>query len=74
MALKISSWVKNEQEELIPVCRANETLNVNIKDNILDYCDVQLCWNFLDRNYECYFLKPKYDNTIENYIYNLNNF
>ena len=77
MALKISSWVKSGQEELIPVCRANEMLNVNNEDktyNILEYCDVQLCWNYLDRNYECYLLKPKYDNTTENYIYNLNNF
>ena len=77
MALKISSWVKSEQEELIPACKANEMLTVDIEDkkyNILEYCDLQLCWNCFDRNYKYYFLKPKYDNTIENYLYNLDNF
>lgn len=76
MALKISSWVKSGQEKLIPACQANEMLNVNIDKNydILEYCDVQLCWNYFNKNQGCYFLKPKYDNTIENYIQNLNNF
>ena len=77
MALKISSWVKSEQEELIPACKANEMLTVDIEDkkyNILEYCDLQLCWNCFDWNYKYYFLRPQYDNTIENYIYNLDNF
>ena len=80
MAIKINSWVKNEKKELIPTCQANDMLNVNIEDekynkrNILEYCDVQLCWNYFERNYECYRLEAKYDGTKENYIYNLHNF
>ena len=52
MALKISSWVKIGQEELIPACQANEMLNVNIDKNydILEYCDVQLYWNYFNKN------------------------
>ena len=80
MAIKINSWVNNEKKELIPTCQANNMWNVTIEDekynkrNILEYCDVQVCWNYFDRNYECYCLEPKYDGTKENYIYNLHNF
>ena len=77
MALKISSWGKSEQEELIPACKANEVLTVDLEDKKnkkLKYCDLQLCWNCFDWNYKYYFLRPKYDNTIENYIYNLDKF
>ena len=79
MAVKINSWVKNAKKKLIPTCRANYMLNVKIEDekyhkiNTLKYSDVQLCWNYFDRNYKCYFLEPKYDGTKENYIFNLHN-
>ena len=80
MAIKTNSWVKNRKEELIPICQTNDILDVNIEDgkynniNILEYCDMQLCWNYIDRNYECYCLEAKYDGTKENYINNLHNF
>ena len=54
MALKISSWVKIRSEELIPYCRANHILHLNIEDrkyrNLIynDDIDLRQCWEYLD--------------------------
>ena len=80
MALKVSSWVECGKEELIPTCKANNTLEVTIGDEKyedLEYnddVDLELCWKYFARNYECYCLEPKYDCSIKNYIFNLHNF
>ena len=80
MALKISSWVKNRSEELIPYCRANHISHLNIEDrkcrNLIynDDIDVRQCWEYIDKNYECYCLEQKDDNTTEEIICNLYNF
>lgn len=76
MALKVSSWVKNGKEEVIPTCQVNDILNVNIEDENyedLEYhddVDLGLCWEYFDKNYKCCCLEPKYDFTVENYVYN----
>ena len=78
MVLKVSSWVKNGKEELIPTCQVNDVLNINSEDEIyndLEYhddVDLRLCWKYFDKNYVCYCLGPKYDGTMETHVYNLN--
>ena len=77
MALELSSWVKNGKEKSIPTYQVNDILNVNTEDENYedleyhDSADLGFCWKYFDKNYECYCLEPKYDGTMENYVYNL---
>ena len=80
MTLKVSSWHKTCDTEWMPNCLANDILNVITKNEKYmklvydDEIDLGLCWEYFDRTYKCYCLEPKYGGTIEDYIYNLNNF
>ena len=80
MALKISSWLKSRSEELIPYCRANHIFHLNIEDrkyrNLIynDDVDLRHCWEYLDKNFECYCLEQKGDGNTENCISDLFNF
>ena len=80
MVLKISSWVKSKSQELIPYCWENHILHLNIENrkyrNLIynDNIDLRQCWEYLDKNFECYCLEQKGDDTTENCINNLFNF
>ena len=80
MTLKVSLWHKACDVEWIPNCLANDILNVTSKKEKYrklvydDEIDLGLCWGYFDRAYKCYYLETKYGGTIEDYIYNLNNF
>ena len=80
MTLKVSSWHKTCDTEWMPNCLANDILNVITKNEKYmklvydDEINLGLCWEYFDRTYKCYCLEPKYGGTIEDYIYNLNNF
>ena len=80
MTLKVSSWHKTCDTEWMPNCLANDILNVITKSEKYmklvydDEINLGLCWEYFDRTYKCYCLEPKYGGTIEDYIYNLNNF
>ena len=80
MALKISSWLKSRSEELIPYCRANHIFHLNIEDrkyrNLIynDDVDLRHCWEYLDKNFECYCLEQKGDHNTENCSNDLYNF
>ena len=80
MSLKVFSWRKTCDAELIPNCQASDIWNVIIKKEKYrklvydDEIDLVLCWEYFDRTYKCYCLEPKYDGTREDYVYNLNNF
>ena len=36
IALKVSSWVENGKQELIPTCQVNDILNINTEDEIYE--------------------------------------
>lgn len=80
MTLKISSWVKRGSKVLIPNCRSNYSLHVNVEDKkygtlVFDYdVDLVLCWEYIDKNFHYCYLEPKSDSTTNNCIYNLFNF
>ena len=80
MTLKVSSWHNISDAKWIPNCLANDILNVLTKREKYrklvydDEIDLALCWEYFDRTYKCYCLEPKYGGTIEDYLYNLNNF
>ena len=74
MVLKVSSWMKDG----IPICRENVNLefestelnkNLHVVDSIL-----KPCFEYIDKNYECYCLKSKAGNTLQNHLFNLFNF
>ena len=74
MALKVSSWMKDG----IPICWENVNLefesaelnkNLHVVDSIL-----KPCFEYIDKNYECYCLKSKAGNTLQNHLFNLFNF
>ena len=77
MSLKISSWIESGNQEFVPICSENfnfgyqfaELQNYDIVDSIL-----KPCWDYIDKDYECFCLEPKVDNTLKSYIFNLFNF
>ena len=74
MALKVSSWVKDE----IPICRESVNLEFESKEleSLVDLVDSILnpCFEYIDKDYECYCLKSKAGNTLQNHFFNLFNF
>ena len=77
MALKVSSWFKGRNQEFVPICRENFNMeyqfagpqNFNLVDSVL-----QPCWDYIDKDFKCFCLESKADNTLENYVFNLFNF
>ena len=65
MVLKISPWVKSKSQELIPYFQANHILHLNVEDrkyrNLIynDIINLRQCWEYLDKNFECYCLEQK---------------
>lgn len=73
MALKVSSWVTDG----IPICRENVNLEFESKElENLDIVDSILkpCFEYIDKDYECYCVKSEADSTLQNHIFNLFNF
>ena len=77
MALKVSSWFKGRNQEFVPICRENFNMeyqfagpqNFNLVDSVL-----KPCWDYIDKDFKCFCLESKADNTLENYVFNLFNF
>ena len=77
MALKVSSWVKGGDQELIPACKENVNLKFESEElENFDIVDSYLtpCLEYIDKGYECYCLESKADNTLQNCIFKLLNF
>ena len=78
MALKVSSWIKTTNDELLPVCQPNDILTIQEEKykKLTFYDDLCLepCWKYFKIGYECFIWEPQFDSTVESYIYNLFNF
>ena len=80
MTLQVSSWLKFAQKEMVPVCQENEILLQD--DDIVKYLrlsygykvDLQLCWSYFAKNYECRLIKSKFDDLQEAFFFHLYNF
>ena len=74
MALKVSSWVKSTNDELVPVCQPNHVLTLTIQFEeyvkliLSDDLCLDPCWEYLRRGYECFILESQFDSTIESFF------
>ena len=80
MTLQVSSWLKFAQKEMVPVCQENDILLQD--DDIVKYLrlsygykvDLQLCWSYFAKNYECQLIKSEFDDPQEAFFFHLYNF